>query len=127
MGRNAVRAQPHIYQHVLRAHLSLTGDVFRYTTPLKHLVPEFEYKLRKLSCTSLTMNESAGLLDESVFVRNEIPNDPEYGDIIRAVENAIDQGIIPVRIRQGSSGSYFVPTTVHVSSRFLVHLVLIRY
>ena len=35
-------------------------------------------------------------------------DDPEYTAIIRAAEDAIAAGILPERIYQGSSGSYFV-------------------
>ena len=40
--------------------------------------------------------------------RNEFPEDPEFREIIRKAERAIDDGIYPERIYQGSSGSYFV-------------------
>ena len=36
------------------------------------------------------------------------PDDPGFTELIRTAENAIDQGVDPVRIYQGSSGSYFV-------------------
>ena len=34
--------------------------------------------------------------------------DPEYSAIIRATEEAMEEGVLPERIYQGSSGSYFV-------------------
>ncbi|XP_068606734.1 phosphatidylinositol 4-kinase type 2-alpha [Brachionichthys hirsutus] len=40
--------------------------------------------------------------------RNEFPEDPEFRDTIRKAERAIEDGIFPERIYQGSSGSYFV-------------------
>ncbi|KPP66056.1 phosphatidylinositol 4-kinase type 2-alpha-like [Scleropages formosus] len=40
--------------------------------------------------------------------RNEFPEDPEFREIIRRAERAIEEGIFPERIYQGSSGSYFV-------------------
>uniref|UniRef100_A0AAY5F291 Phosphatidylinositol 4-kinase type 2 n=1 Tax=Electrophorus electricus TaxID=8005 RepID=A0AAY5F291_ELEEL len=36
------------------------------------------------------------------------PEDPEFREIIRKAERAIEEGIYPERIYQGSSGSYFV-------------------
>uniref|UniRef100_A0A8C9U0C2 Phosphatidylinositol 4-kinase type 2 n=1 Tax=Scleropages formosus TaxID=113540 RepID=A0A8C9U0C2_SCLFO len=39
---------------------------------------------------------------------NEFPEDPEFRDIVRRAERAIEEGIFPERIYQGSSGSYFV-------------------
>ncbi|KAL7845426.1 hypothetical protein AOLI_G00236180 [Acnodon oligacanthus] len=40
--------------------------------------------------------------------RNEFPEDPEFREIVRKAERAIEDGIYPERIYQGSSGSYFV-------------------
>jgi len=39
---------------------------------------------------------------------NHFPDDPQFNDIVRAAELAIEHGIYPERIYQGSSGSYFV-------------------
>ncbi|KAJ8000499.1 hypothetical protein DPEC_G00180760 [Dallia pectoralis] len=39
---------------------------------------------------------------------NHFPDDPEFGDIIQIAEQAIESGVFPERISQGSSGSYFV-------------------
>lgn len=38
----------------------------------------------------------------------QITDDPEFSEIIKQAELAIDNGIYPERIYQGSSGSYFV-------------------
>uniref|UniRef100_A0A8C2PCS5 Phosphatidylinositol 4-kinase type 2 n=1 Tax=Capra hircus TaxID=9925 RepID=A0A8C2PCS5_CAPHI len=40
--------------------------------------------------------------------RNEFPEDPEFEAVVRQAELAIERGIFPERIYQGSSGSYFV-------------------
>jgi len=45
---------------------------------------------------------------DSMPINNHFPDDPEYSALIRDAENAIDNGILPERIYQGSSGSYFV-------------------
>ena len=39
---------------------------------------------------------------------NAFPNDREFESLIRRAEEAIELGIYPERIIQGSSGSYFV-------------------
>lgn len=39
---------------------------------------------------------------------NEFPEDPTYQTLVRSAEAAIDKGVYPERIAQGSSGSYFV-------------------
>ena len=44
---------------------------------------------------------------DSVFVNN-IENDPQFSKIIHSTEEAIYMGVLPERIYQGSSGSYFV-------------------
>lgn len=44
-----------------------------------------------------------------------ITDDPDYSDVIRQAERAIEGGILPVRIAAGSSGSYFVPNLEGVS------------
>lgn len=42
---------------------------------------------------------------------NHFPDDPEFADIIQRAEQAIESGVFPERISQGSSGSYFVKDT----------------
>ncbi|XP_058497501.1 phosphatidylinositol 4-kinase type 2-beta [Solea solea] len=39
---------------------------------------------------------------------NHFPDDPEFADIIQRAEQAMENGVFPERISQGSSGSYFV-------------------
>jgi len=46
--------------------------------------------------------------DSANMYLNEFRDDPAYSEVIRDAENAIEQGIYPERIYQGSSGSYFV-------------------
>ena len=41
-------------------------------------------------------------------LENSFPDDPIYQDLVRHSELAIDYGVFPQRISQGSSGSYFV-------------------
>lgn len=55
--------------------------------------------------------------------RNEFPEDPEFREIIRKAERAIEEGIYPERIYQGSSGSYFVKDSTGVR----VHHICNRY
>lgn len=43
-------------------------------------------------------------------------NDPEFTVVIRSAEQAIDCGVYPERIYQGSSGSYFVHNKDRVSA-----------
>ncbi|XP_030644000.1 phosphatidylinositol 4-kinase type 2-beta [Chanos chanos] len=39
---------------------------------------------------------------------NHFPEDPAFGEIVQRAEQAIENGVFPERISQGSSGSYFV-------------------
>uniref|UniRef100_A0A8K9XXZ2 Phosphatidylinositol 4-kinase type 2 n=1 Tax=Oncorhynchus mykiss TaxID=8022 RepID=A0A8K9XXZ2_ONCMY len=55
-------------------------------------------------CLSLSRSRCVSL--NSYF--NHFPGDPEFGDIIQRAEQAIEGGVFPERISQGSSGSYFV-------------------
>jgi phosphatidylinositol 4-kinase type 2 len=45
---------------------------------------------------------------DTEITNNYFPDDPQFSDIVRAAELAIEHGIYPERIYQGSSGSYFV-------------------
>lgn len=46
---------------------------------------------------------------------NNFPDDPKFQETIREAEDAVEHGILPERIYQGSSGSYFVKNTDMVS------------
>jgi len=60
---------------------------------------------RAVTSTSETANERTGM--------NEF-DDAAYSRVIREAERAIDSGIYPHLIYQGSSGSYFVKNTKRV-------------
>lgn len=45
-------------------------------------------------------------------------DDPNFSDLVYQAEIAIDAGIYPDRIYQGSSGSYFVKNPANVSRTF---------
>lgn len=46
-----------------------------------------------------------------------IADDPQFNDLVSQAEIAIEHGIYPERIYQGSSGSYFVKNTAGVSAK----------
>lgn len=52
-------------------------------------------------------------------VENSFPEDQEYTGVIRQAELAIEHGVYPMRISQGSSGSYFVKDSEGVSCNHL--------
>ncbi|XP_058451889.1 phosphatidylinositol 4-kinase type 2-alpha isoform X2 [Malaya genurostris] len=60
-------------------------------------------------CRTVDNNNRESLVcDEDCFPQNEILDDPHFSDLVYSAEIAIDAGIYPERIYQGSSGSYFV-------------------
>lgn len=59
--------------------------------------------------------------DSTQIINNSFPDDPEYNTLIKEVEQAIENGHLPKRISQGSSGSYFVENSEGNVS-FSVHL-----
>ncbi|OCT96756.1 phosphatidylinositol 4-kinase type 2-beta [Xenopus laevis] len=60
----------------------------------------------RLSSSSDRENMSAGHIGNGEF--NVILDDSEFAEIIHRAEQAIESGVFPERISQGSSGSYFV-------------------
>lgn len=59
--------------------------------------------------------------DTVSIINNMFPDDPEFNNVIREVEQAIENGIAPQRISQGSSGSYFVK---NIDGTVLVNVIL---
>lgn len=53
---------------------------------------------------------------------NHFPNDPDFNERVKEAEIAIDNNIMPERIYQGSSGSYFVKNRALVSLFFRLFL-----
>jgi len=57
----------------------------------------------------LARNTSAGGRSAYEEIQdNNWPDDPQFTDVVRQAEQAIESGLYPERIYQGSSGSYFV-------------------
>ena len=53
-------------------------------------------------------------------------DDVEFTALVRAAEQAIDQGVLPERIYQGSSGSYFVKDKDGVRKAFSYRFVVLQ-
>lgn len=69
------------------------------------------------------MKESSPLLGprqdhDHVIFFNSFPDDPQFEELIKQAEDAIEHNVFPQRIYQGSSGSYFVKNLDHVSFVF---------
>nr|XP_045378654.1 phosphatidylinositol 4-kinase type 2-beta [Camelus bactrianus] len=60
---------------------------------------------------------------------NTFLDDPEFADIILKAEQAIEFGVFPERISQGSSGSYFVkdPKRVRISQTYYMNIFSQHY
>ncbi|XP_045472715.1 phosphatidylinositol 4-kinase type 2-beta [Harmonia axyridis] len=83
--------------------LSITGsDISAEDIPL---VPEVIFES---TLDSPGLRESQPLLGGLDVSYNSFPDDPSFADLVWQAEVAIDNGIFPERISQGSSGSYFV-------------------
>ena len=70
----------------------------------------------------LLTNSGAELTDDQMessdFIHlscNHFDNDPEFNEIVKQVEFAIDHDVLPQRIYEGSSGSYFAKNSDFVS------------
>ncbi|XP_058451888.1 phosphatidylinositol 4-kinase type 2-alpha isoform X1 [Malaya genurostris] len=72
------------------------------------IVPEVHFE--GITLDSGIDRESQPLLGgrEHEITYNQFPDDPHFSDLVYSAEIAIDAGIYPERIYQGSSGSYFV-------------------
>ncbi|CAK8676083.1 unnamed protein product [Clavelina lepadiformis] len=96
VSRNSEAVSKHAVRHV-------RVDI---TSPSPPVLPS-----PKLPVPSSPCGENQPLLSrhrlDSEFI-NEFPEDPIFQGLVRAAEAAIDRGVYPVRIAQGSSGSYFV-------------------
>ncbi|XP_054745678.1 phosphatidylinositol 4-kinase type 2-beta isoform X1 [Anastrepha obliqua] len=80
------------------------------------LVPEVDFEVGSIMDTGSDNRESQPLLgghgyggrDHNELVVNTFMDDPAFNEVVIQVEAAIAAGVMPERIYQGSSGSYFV-------------------
>ena len=78
-----------------------------------HSVPiEANVRVRKNEKTPLLVRNS-----QEASQTFQYPQDPEFSGILNEVECAVEQGVYPERIMQGSSGSYFVKNLAGVCIR----------
>lgn len=61
---------------------------------------------QELESTSIVIDDN--LNNSIVKIDNNFEDDPEFSNIVHEAETAIEEGVYPARISQGSSGSYFV-------------------
>ncbi|CAK9807456.1 Phosphatidylinositol 4-kinase type 2-beta [Anthophora quadrimaculata] len=97
--------------------LSITSNnCLPVTNECSELIPEVEF-VPNLSNEQPTTIDSPGIDRESQpllgrlelhVTFNRFPDDPQFSELVWQAELAIDNGIFPERIYQGSSGSYFV-------------------
>ncbi|KAJ8336127.1 hypothetical protein SKAU_G00394700 [Synaphobranchus kaupii] len=67
-----------------------------------------EKRARRNRLSSSSDKESFASPGSGTGEVNHFPEDPEFAEIVQRAEQAIENGIFPERISQGSSGSYFV-------------------
>ena len=90
----------------------------------KHLIPSSSNQSAPLEANVTFLNNE----DTPILGRNNLENshiflynqDKEFAKILKDVESAIENGIYPERIVQGSSGSYFVKNTSGVSLKHII-------
>ena len=102
-------------EKVTRPVASLPPDLVSFVVPLSshRRASSHEYSDYQSD------NEFAPLMDMDLIPRdvvedknlNRFPDDPGFMETIQDAQNAIEQGILPELITQGSSGSYFVRNT----------------
>ena len=71
-----------------------------------------------LNNSGAELTDTDQMMESSEFVHlscNHFDNDPEFSEIVKKVEFAIDHDILPQRIYEGSSGSYFAKNSDFVS------------
>lgn len=85
---------------------TVTGSASDISAEDIPLVPEVAFT-STLDSPGLS-RESQPLLGGLEVSYNQFPDDPSFADLVWQSEAAIDNGIFPERIYQGSSGSYFV-------------------
>ena len=71
---------------------------------------------------NLSDDQMEALSDYVHLSCNHFEDDPEFNEVIKQVEFAIDHNMLPQRIYEGSSGSYFVKNSnsvIFFSSNFL--------
>lgn len=78
------------------------------------------FLLRNTKLTVIYLND----LNELFYL---VTDDPQFSELVWQAELAIDNGIFPERIYQGSSGSYFVKNPGGVSKRIIFQAIWITF
>ena len=82
-----------------------------FFSPLPPLLPPLPPLLPPLPLPHRPLIRSSS--SEAATGRNDF-HDPEFASLVREVKSAVDNGILPERIYQGSSGSYFAKNRKYV-------------
>uniref|UniRef100_A0A182XVL7 Phosphatidylinositol 4-kinase type 2 n=1 Tax=Anopheles stephensi TaxID=30069 RepID=A0A182XVL7_ANOST len=86
-----------------------TGHTFHFNTAIVSLAGEASGAgVHDGSTRVECINGEFLINDDDYYPYNDIADDPHFSDLVYSAEIAIDAGIYPERIYQGSSGSYFV-------------------
>lgn len=83
------------------------------STDCNNILPDVTFVRTAADVRNNVASESQPLLkrmdtNDSGDFSNHFPEDPDFTNLLREAEIAIEQEIYPERISQGSSGSYFV-------------------
>ncbi|KRX98740.1 Phosphatidylinositol 4-kinase type 2-beta [Trichinella pseudospiralis] len=86
----------------------IVDDVAKqYFPPLPDVTYSYSNPTPKLS-SSCGGSDTATRMSDSCISHCSFPGDTVYNDMLQQAEEAIEAGVYPKRIAQGSSGSYFV-------------------
>lgn len=92
---------------------------FPLTLLVQCVLSTFDFSLPREFCKkktkNITISHTKLLIDGTISIVRIISDDPQFNDLVSQAEIAIEHGIYPERIYQGSSGSYFVKNTAGVS------------
>lgn len=101
----------HDIDKITSTPMSVPPPDVTYTSPVDDAISQ-----RSPSHSSGEGTPLLGRLDpDSMHIENNFPEDPEFTQVVQQTENAIDEGMYPMRIYQGSSGSYFAKDRTGVS------------
>ncbi len=97
----------------------LNGSRYRWRTVsftwvIEYEIEEYQPLLTGGAENSMSDDHADGYSDFVQLSINNFDDDPEFNEYIRQVEFAIDHNIMPQRIYEGSSGSYFAKNSEFV-------------
>lgn len=92
--------------------LNIASRITQENPNTKKMGPMSRHKSRRRRSRS-----ASAVTDSAYLACNHFEDDPEFNEKIKQVEFAIDHNVLPQRIYEGSSGSYFAKNVTMVSRK----------